>query len=127
MTIQGVSSSASLMTQSLLDLRSQLDDLQRQIGTGQKSETYAGLGLQRGLVVGLQSQRTAIDGFGQTITSVGMRLKIAQTALDQISQSLQNVKHSAVMSAFVIDQNGQTADQQAAQGQLDQILSDLNV
>src|SRR5437879_5853719 len=120
MTISGISGPAALMTQSLLDLRSQLDDLQRQIGTGQKSETYAGLGLQRGLVVGLQSQRSAIDGFGETITNVGTRLKIAQAALQQIDQSGLAVKHSAMNSPFTINQNGQTADQQAAQGQLDQ-------
>jgi len=126
MTIQGVSTPASLMTQSLVDLRGQLDDLQRQIGTGQKSETYAGLGLQRGLVVGLQSQLSAVAGYSDTILGVGTRLQIAQNALQQVDQSAHAVKHSAMNSPFAINQNGQTADQQAAQGQLDQILAALN-
>ena len=42
-------------------MRSQLDDLQRQLGTGKKSDTYAGLGLDRGLTVGLRSQLSAIS------------------------------------------------------------------
>ena len=126
MTIQGVSTSASLMTQSLLDLRSQLDDLQRQLGTGQKSQTYAGLGLQRGLAVGLQGQLSALSGFGDTMTGVGTRLSLAQTALQEIDQSGNAVRRAAVVSAPVFVQNGQTSDQQVAQGQLDQILSALN-
>ena len=36
----------------LIDMRNQLDDLQRQLGTGKKSDSYAGLGLDRGLTVG---------------------------------------------------------------------------
>ena len=36
-------------------MRRQLDDLQRQLGTGKKSDTYAGLGLDRGLAVGLRT------------------------------------------------------------------------
>ena len=54
MSITGVGSSTSLLVQSLVDMRSKLDDLQTQLGTGQKSTTYAGLGLGRGLAVGLQ-------------------------------------------------------------------------
>jgi flagellar hook-associated protein 3 FlgL len=126
MTVMGVSGTASLMTQSLVNLRSQLDDLQRQLSTGQKSDTYAGLGVQRGLTVGLQSQLAAIGGFGDTITSVGAQLSVAQTALQQIDKSAHTIKQTAVNSTFVIDQNGQTTDQQTAQGSLDQILSALN-
>ena len=59
--------------QSLVDMRAQLDDLQRQLGTGKKSDTYAGLGLDRGLAVGLRSQLAALGGFDDTITNVGVR------------------------------------------------------
>src|SRR5712672_2844409 len=126
MTVMGVSGTAQLMTQSLVDLRAQLDDLQRQLSTGQKSQTFAGLGVQRGLTVGLQSQLAAIGGFDDTISSAGTRLSVAQTALQQIDQSAHTVKQTAVNSQFAIGQNGQTTDQQSANGQLDQILAVLN-
>ena len=51
MTITGISSRSALSMQSIVDMRRQLDDLQRQLGTGKKSDTYAGLGLDRGLTV----------------------------------------------------------------------------
>jgi flagellar hook-associated protein 3 FlgL len=126
MSIQGVSGISSLMVGSLVDLNNQLDDLQQELGTGQASQTYAGLGVQRGLTVGLQSQLAAMSGFDNTATAVGTQLSVAQTALQGIATAADTVKQTAVNSAFKIDQTGQTTDQQAAQGQLDQILGALN-
>ena len=70
--------------QSLVDMRQQLDDLQRQLGTGKKSDTYAGLGLDRGFAVGLRAQLSALAGYDDTITNVDVRLNLAQTALGRI-------------------------------------------
>jgi flagellar hook-associated protein 3 FlgL len=126
MSIQGVSGISSQMISSLVDLNNQLDDLQQELGTGQKSQTYAGLGVQRGLTVGLKAQLDAMSGFDDTITAVNTQLSIAQTALQGIATSADTVKQSAIKTQFVIDQTGQTTDQQAAQSQLDQILGALN-
>ena len=123
MSITGIGSGSSLLVQSLADMRSRLDDLQRQLGTGQKADTYAGLGLERGLGVGLRAQLSALDGYGDAITNLGMRLDLAQTALGQIStigQSVKSVMSPAVPIAF--DGNGRTSGQSAALIQLDEIL-----
>ena len=53
MAVTGIGGSSALSLQAIAQMRSQLDDLQRQLGTGKKSDTYAGLGLDRGLTVGL--------------------------------------------------------------------------
>ena len=127
MAIMGITSSASVIVQSLADLRAKLDDLQRQLGTGEKSDTYAGLGAQRALTVGLQAQLDAAKGFDDTITSVGTRLSLAQMSLTAITQAAQSVKQAQVQPTFTLGQNGQTIDQQTAQGQLDMILAALNV
>ena len=47
--ITGVGPQSSLMVSALGDMRTRLTDLQRQLGTGEKSTTYAGLGIDRGL------------------------------------------------------------------------------
>ena len=80
MTISGISSKSSMAVQSLVDMRRQLDDLQQQLGTGMKSTTYAGLGLGRGISVALNGQLTAISSYDDTITNVGTRLTVVQTA-----------------------------------------------
>ena len=56
MAVTGIGGTSALSLQSIADMRNQLDDLQRQLGTGKKSDSYAGLGLDRGLTVGLRSQ-----------------------------------------------------------------------
>ena len=126
MAIMGVTSSASVIVQSLADMRAKLDDLQRQLSTGEKSDTYAGLGPQRALTVGLQAQLDAAQGFDDTITRVGTRLSIAQNSLTAIGQAAQSVKQSLVQPSFILSANGQTVDQQTAQGQLDTMLAALN-
>ena len=68
MSINSVGSNAALMVQSLVSMRSQLDDLQRQLGTGKKADTYAGLGLDRGLAVGLRAQVSGIASFRSAAT-----------------------------------------------------------
>ncbi|MGH3554127.1 MAG: hypothetical protein ACRDT5_16390 [Mycobacterium sp.] len=112
--------------QSIVDMRSQLDTLQQQLGTGMKSDTYSGLGLARGLTVGLRSQLSANAGFQDTNTSVGVRLDLAQTALGQISSIGQSAQSTIMQSPFAINGGNQTTDQKTALSQLDQVIGLLN-
>lgn len=127
MSITGVGPSSSLLVQSLVDMRNKLDDLQTQLGTGMKSQTYAGLGIDSGLTVGLRSQLSALSGYGDTITNVGVRLNLAQTALGQISSIAQDARSQMSSTLSVaFNANGRTTGQSLAQGQLDQMLGLLN-
>lgn len=81
MSVSGVGSSSSRLIQSLLSMRGQLDDLNRQLGTGKRADSYAGLGVDRGLTVGLRSHLSSIKGYGDTITNVNVRLDLAQSSL----------------------------------------------
>jgi len=126
MAIAGIGSNTSLVVQSLVKMRRQLDDLQRQLGTGQKSDTYAGVGLERGLAVGLRAHLAAIGGFDDTISNVGVRLDLAQTILTRISAIGHDVKAAIVQSSFDIDGSGQTITQKTALAQLSEMVSLLN-
>jgi flagellin-like hook-associated protein FlgL len=121
-----IGSMSSSMLQSILDMRTQLDDLQRQLGTGEKSSDYAGLGLSRGISLSLHGQLTAAASYDSTMANVGLRLSLAQSALTGIDTIAHNVKNAALQSAYAIDQTGQTSDQKTALGQLDQLLALLN-
>jgi flagellin-like hook-associated protein FlgL len=126
MSISAVAANISPVIQSVLEMRRKLDDLQRQLGTGMKADTYAGLGPHIGLAVGLTRQLDAITSFNDTITVVGTRIGIAQTALTQIADAGNQVKSGTLLPNFVIDGTGQTNAQKSAYYQLDQILSLLN-
>ena len=61
MAVSGVTSNIAPLLQAALDINKQLDDLQRQLGSGEKSDTYAGLGPQSGIAVALNAQLAAIS------------------------------------------------------------------
>ena len=127
MSITGVGSTASLLAQSLVNMRSQLDDLQTQLGTGLKSQTYAGLGTGSGLSVALNAQLSALSSYDESITNVGTKLSLAQTALGQVSTIAQNAASSMSSSMdTTFDGNGQTTGQSSAEGELDEMLGLLN-
>jgi flagellin-like hook-associated protein FlgL len=125
-SVSSVSSGAALSIQAIMDMRSRLDDLQRQLGTGKKSDTYAGIGLDRGLTVGLRSQLSAVSGFQGTTTSVGVRLDLMQTALQNFTTLTQDSKASILNSQFVLHGDTQTQEQKRAVNQLDEALNLLS-
>ena len=126
MSVTGVGSSSALMVQAVVDMRARLADLQRQLGSGQKSTTYAGIGLDRGLTVGLRSQLSAIGSYRDTITMVGVRIDIAQTSLGRMDELSNEVKRATQLATFDLDNAGQTTGQKNARLHLDEMLGLLN-
>ncbi len=126
MSISGIGGPYATLLQALQTSRNQLDDLQRQLGTGDKSTTYAGLGVDRGLSVSLRNQLNLMNGYSDAVTNVGVRINLASTALTNISNVAGTVKSAAQTSTFTIDNSGQTMSQRSASSQLDQVLTMLN-
>ena len=129
MTISGVGSRSAILGQSLVDLRTRLEDLQRQLGTGRRSDDYAGLGLDRGLTIGLRSKLSALEGYGATITHVGVRLDLVQTVLGRIDGISHDLKSTALQfsqSGGEIFASGQTQVQMIALAQFGEALGLLN-
>ena len=125
MSISGIGSRSSLGVQALVDMRAQLDDLQRQLGTGKKADTYAGIGIDRGFAVGLRSQVSALGAYDDTISTVGVRLNLAQTTLGRLSDIAHSVKSDA-LSTPSVQSNGSTLAQSSAYSELGEILGLLN-
>ena len=63
MSVSVIGAQSGLAIQQLVNLRTQFDDLQRQLSTGQKSSNYAGLGLDSGMTVSLNAQLSAVSGY----------------------------------------------------------------
>ena len=126
MTISDVSSNIATLMQSVTAADNQLNDLNRQLGSGEKSATYAGLGSQSGIAVSLNSQLAAISSFNDTLTNVGTTVSLQQLVLQQIASQGSTVQSSASQPSYAIDSTGQTSAQETAASSLDQILSMLN-
>ncbi|MGE0063473.1 MAG: flagellar biosynthesis protein FlgL [Xanthobacteraceae bacterium] len=112
--------------QTLLDTRSRLDDLQRQLATGQKSTTYSGLGVDRGLAVSLNAQLQSIGGFDEAIKQISTRLNIVQTTLGRVSDIGHEIKTATTGAPFDPDTGGQTTLQKTAASNLGELLGLLN-
>lgn len=125
MSISAVGGVVQPSVQGLLQMRRDLDELQRQLGTGKKSASYAELGLTSGLGVALRAQLSSIAGYDQTAGTVGVRLDVAQTALTRMS-ALNGEAKAALLQQGVITSSGQAAVQTNARNQLDELLSLLN-
>jgi flagellin-like hook-associated protein FlgL len=125
MNISGISTRSSLSVQALVNMRHQLDDLQRQLGTGKKADTYAGMGLDRGLLVSLRNRVSTLEAFQSTIDNVDVRLNLAQTALGRLGDIRQTVK-SAALQATNVENNGITIAQSIAHSSLGEMLGLLN-
>lgn len=123
MTVNSVGSSSTRMIESLLTMRARLDDLQRQLGTGKRADTYATLGVDRGLTVGLRSHLSSIKGFGDTITNVNVRLELAQSSLQRIGDIGREV--SGLLNQATSPQGRSTA-QAGAMNSVAEMLGLLN-
>ncbi len=126
MTITGISSNMAPLIQSALDINKKLDDLQRQLASGQKADSYAGLGPQSGVTVALNAQLSALGAFDDTISNVGTTVSLQQLVLQQIGTLGSSAKSGAAFPSYSIDSTGQTTAQKTVENQLDQILSLLN-
>src|SRR5215813_14449745 len=126
MSISSIGAQSALIMKQLVQMRAQFDDLQRQLSTGQKSATYAGLGINRGVTVSLNSQLSAIGGYDNTIDNVMARTNLMNTALGNMIDITTTVKSAMVQANGVSNGNGALVAQQTGQSSLDQLLALLN-
>jgi len=127
MSITGPGSITAANLTAQTNMFNQLNTLSQEIGTGEASQTYSGLGSQAGLALSLSSQLSALGGYSSTATTVGTTLTLAQSVLTQLGDAGTSVQQALnQQNSFSLNSNGQTATQQSAASYLDQILSLLN-
>ena len=115
MSITGPGSINAANLAAQTNMFSQLSKLSLQLGTGEASQTYAGLGPQAGVALSLSSQLAALNGYSTTTTTVGTTLTLAQSVLTQLGDASSAVQQSVnKQDAFVLSNNGQTSTQQSA-------------
>ncbi len=126
MDISSLNGYHSTVTLRLTQMRSQFTDLQRQLGTEQKSETYGGLGGKRGLDVALRSRLTEVQSWQNTIDHVGLRLDIAGQTLERVTDIALEVADAADPNSFDVLPNGLTTGQNIAHASLAELVGLLN-
>ncbi|HET7673919.1 MAG TPA: flagellar biosynthesis protein FlgL [Gammaproteobacteria bacterium] len=126
MTVSSIGAQTAIAVQRLVDMRAQFDELQRQLSTGQKSATYAGLGLDRGITVSLNAQLSAIGAYDNTIANVMTRITLMNNALNGMTDLTSIVKAAMAQAPSGANGTGPALAQQSGQNALDQLLGLLN-
>jgi flagellar hook-associated protein 3 FlgL len=126
MAINSIGSNTSLLGQSVLNIKNQLNTLQVQLATGEKSTTYSGMGTGEGFAIAARAQLANITGYQTTITNTGTTITAANTALQALASTSTNVETAANSGSQTLNSNGQTAGQVTAISQLSSMLSILN-
>jgi hypothetical protein len=126
MTIEGVSGRTSYLGSSIINLKAQLDDLTKQLASGKKTNSYAGLGVDSGAATGLRSQLARIASNNNTGTVLNTRLNIANLSLDGITSAGSQVKGAAAGATLTLDNAGKTAGQKTAMASFTQVIALLN-
>jgi flagellar hook-associated protein 3 FlgL len=126
MAINSIGSSTTLLGQSIANIKNQLNNLQVQLASGEKSTTYSGMGTGEGFAIAARAQLANITGYQNTITNVGTTISAANTALQSLVTSGENVETAANSGSQTLNSTGQTAGQVTATSQLASMLSVLN-
>jgi flagellar hook-associated protein 3 FlgL len=127
MSITGPGSITAANIQAVNAMSKQLDKLSTELGSGQAAQTYSDLNSQAGLALSLNQQLAAITAYGNTATTVGTTLTVAQSVLSQLDGSRNSVEQAiGQQGTFALNGNGQTSSQAAALSQLGEVLSLLN-
>src|SRR5262249_7957745 len=126
-TISGLSSNAMIQAQMLARLQQQLNDLSLQLSTGKQAQSYAGLGIDRGLDVKVPGPPSRLASYEAAITTVGTRVQLQNTALDRLGTISQDMRSATIQPIdFTLVANGQTNAQIQAGYNLGEALSLLN-
>jgi flagellar hook-associated protein 3 FlgL len=126
MAINSISASASLLGQSVLNIKNQLNTLQVQLASGEKATTYSGMGTGEQFAIAARAQLANITGYQNTITNVGTTINAANAALQNLVDTANQVETAASSQTQTVNSNGQTTGQTSAVSQLSSMLSTLN-
>ena len=126
MQVSTLSQSLALR-QSINDMRAQFDDLQRQLSTGLKTDSYAKLGTDRNSVLSLTHQLGQISAYTNTISKTQMRIDLMSTALTRVNDIVSETKTSLATSGFELVNGTQTSAQVQAAMSFDEMVNLLNL
>lgn len=114
------------VSREMLELRARAEDLQRQLATGRKSETYGGLGADRTTALALRARLTSVDSYLSTIDKTGIRIDAVTTHLTRLREIASQNREHALTGDFEALNGTQASLQVSARIDLDEALSLLN-
>lgn len=114
------------LNRSLLFIREQTNDLQRQLSTGKKSTTYGGLGEQRGLDLSFRGELAQVEGYQASIKHVQIRLDVTNQVLGRVREIGAETKEDALGSLFDPENGDKTGFQESSRAKFSEMAALLD-
>lgn len=126
MSIDGLGLRGGGILRDLKSMRAQMEDLQRQFGTGKRAETYGELGRERTVALSFRARLTVTETYQTTITSLDARLKIADSTLSRINSLAAQARGTVSPNEYLPLSDGRTQQQVFAGQGLGELMTLLN-
>lgn len=113
-------------TRHLVSMRSQLDDLQRQLASGLRSSTYGGLGDTRVSALTFHAQTGEIEGYKSVSSLTGVRLSVLDQSTNELRAMAESARTVMIKGRGTSGWADITAAKQQIQAQFEQTIATLN-
>lgn len=110
----------------LLQMRYMMDDLQMQISSGKKSQTFGGLGDMRVSSLTFRNQTGITEGYGSVIELSSIRLKMLDQSTNELRTLVENAKTSILQTRGSGGFPEITSSVKQVQAQFEQMVTSLN-
>lgn len=118
---------AGIRSDRLVSLRDQLDDLQRQLSTGKKSQTYGGLGIDRRISLDAHSKVSNIGGWLKGIEQAELRIQFSDQTVSGFNKLTLDAKSDVRPASYLPTSTGKTTGQILVEDKFRQAIDQLNV
>ena len=125
-TINGTGLFTHSYARALTQMRSQFDSLSLQLATGQKSQTYGGLGSDRGMALHLKGKLAALGTYASNIQQVGLRTNMMSASLTTMTDIAQDTRGDMTPTNWLLA-GSKTIAQNSTLSRLDTMIESLNV
>lgn len=110
----------------LSTMRQQLEDMQRQLSTGQKADTYGTLGSGRTQSITFRSKISEINGYLQNTDVLNMRISLLDKSMSRLEDIPSEASAAIDPNTYNIDSTGTTTGQKGAKIALNEVIGLLN-
>jgi flagellar hook-associated protein 3 FlgL len=113
-------------TQGILNTRAQITELQQALGSGFKSDSYAGLGSDRTLALSMKNRVAKLESYQSSIQTVQLRLDVMQLSVSRFNEIVDTAKFELRNGGFDFASSDQTLAQEYGRSFFNESVSVLN-
>jgi flagellin-like hook-associated protein FlgL len=125
-TSYGTGAYRAASTNSFVSARGELNDLQRQLATQKRSESYGDLGIERRTSLDLNAKISSLDSWLDGIKLADVNLKLSSQAVENFAKLTSETRNDSRSNSYVPSASGRSAPQVMAEEKLKQSLDLLN-